>query len=47
MSGELYYKLAQYNKPSNLITGFFRMNLNKKITSINSTAMDFGAGIRH
>lgn len=40
----LYQQLKKYKKPSNLIKGFFSLNLDKKLSEF--TALDLGAGVR-
>lgn len=40
----LYQQLKKYNKPSNLIKGFFSQKLYKKMEGNN--AIDLGAGVR-
>lgn len=45
MENETFYqKLKKFNKPSNLIKGFFNQELYKKING--KKAIDLGAGVR-
>lgn len=43
-SENLYQRLKKYNRPSNLIKGFFSQGLDEKLNG--TIALDLGAGVR-